>query len=86
MLEEQYCFWSVNHGIVWVGKDLKDLLVPKEDQNQSFLLKKPMCIENFLNLVDSVKLFFIRYKLNNSFEPPEETLFYLIYISCTTAP
>lgn len=48
--------------------------------------KKTECIENFLNLVDSVKLFFIRYKLNNSFEPPEETLFCLIYISCTTAP
>lgn len=41
VLEEQYFFWYVNHGMVWVGKDL---LVPKEDQNQNFLLDTNNCV------------------------------------------
>lgn len=44
VLEEQYCPCYVNHGIVWVGKDFKNLLVPKEDQNQCFLLDTKNCV------------------------------------------
>lgn len=44
VLEEQYCYCNMDYRIVWVGKDLKDLLVPKEDQNQSFLLDTKNCV------------------------------------------
>lgn len=43
VLEEQYCYWYVDRGMVWVREDLKDLLVLEKDQNQSFLLDTKNC-------------------------------------------